>query len=159
MKTARLPSFRHDPPEGESNEEKPRRENDRGEAACGQAEGWKRPGEQAQNRSQHHEDVAITGPGGRRDAAVAVRAIGTDAPAGRPSAFPHPLGLQQSHAVAAKISAFSSAVSAARFTDSMVGTIDSVGPLSDSNRMRSAPNTFAASAMPRGPRPLWPVSR
>jgi hypothetical protein len=41
----------------------------------------------------------------------------------------------------------------------MVGTIDSVGPLSDPNRMRSTPNTFAASAMPRGPRPLCPERR
>ncbi len=58
-----------------------------------------------------------------------------------------------------KINAFSSAVSDACLTDSTVGTIDSVGPLSDPKRMRSAPNTFAANAIPRGPRPLWPVSR
>src|SRR4029434_9545281 len=70
-----------------------------------------------------------------------------------------PLTASRRCALPEKISAFSSAVSAALFTDSTVGRIDSVGPLSDPNRMRSAPNTFAAIAMPLGPRPPLPVAR
>src|SRR2546425_11849250 len=73
--------------------------------------------------------------------------------------FPTPLACSSRTPLPAKISAFSSAVSAACFTDSMVGTIDSVGPLSDPHRMRSTTNTFAASAKLRGPPPLGPERR
>src|SRR6185295_14977330 len=70
-----------------------------------------------------------------------------------------PFAASRRRAFPDRISSRSLGLISARFTDAIVGPSVATGPLSLPNRIRSAPNTFAASAMPRGPRPLWPVSR